>query len=171
MFNKLNENEVVYFTNRWRSYSKYNCPGIDERIRSSVEAISKMTGVIPLWSCSGHTLKEQEARFRKIHRLQSRYIVFGIYDDPSAFDDASIIFEQFEKWYRTISYDVFKTFRPRLEATYLANKMEGKGKCISPVWKLSFTYRLSHKEETFGEDPSNLDDVWSELMVAITQFS
>lgn len=170
MFNKLNEAEKEYFINRWRAYIKYNCAGVDERIRSSVEAIAKVPGVVPLWSCSGHTLDEQEAKMRKIHRLQTRYVVFGIYDDPSCFDDPSIIFEQFDRWYRTISYDVFKTFRPRLEATYLANKMEGRNKSISPVWKLSFTYRLSSKEDTFGEDPLNLDDVWNELIAELTKF-
>ena len=54
----------------------------DERIRDLIELIASIDGFVPVWSCSGHTLEENSARYpdEPEHHVEMNrfYVIFGV---------------------------------------------------------------------------------------------
>lgn len=172
MFNLLNEKESKFFCERWKKYVLDDFPGCDKRIKRSLVQLSIMPGLVPMWSCSGHTLKEQSVLNRKFYVAQTRYIIFGVYKDVNSLEEThTLVFERFEKWYRNLNLKTFRSFRPRLETTFLTNRSEPGEYTISPVWKLSFNYKLQYKEGLLGVDPTNLEVEWDKLISFLTEYN
>lgn len=152
MFNYVSDEHFQFLKMRWE---KTNREKIDPRILDSVIQFDTLEGVIPVWSCSGHTVSEQVAKKGKFHMCQERYIYFAVAQGHH------IIFQKFNDWMRELKRPEYLCIRPVMSTTLLNLNNQ-----LHPYWKIFFRYKLD--KDNGGNDPVQLEKYWNNFIHYLT---
>lgn len=169
MFNHVDQDQFDTLAQRYRLLVGSDFKGVDPLIKETVEKIWGTPGLVPVWSCSGHTGEEQLAKKKEakvVSRGQERKIYFA------SLEGQNEPFENFHWWAEKITYDTFHRFKPTLSAIRLhwgfnpdgTSNPELKGNGLTyALWKLSFSFTLTPDWQL----PPNLNTVWDGMIEAM----
>lgn len=177
MFHYVTVEQFDILSKRFGLVKESSFGGVDARIVPTLEKLSAVPGIVPVWSCSGHPSAEQLRRKpeKPIRVIQSRYVIFSVTGDCADW------FTRYDEWCSKLPYEVFLKYRPGLSAIYLnwgfgpdGKSVKGQKDDIYPLWKLEFTYRLHSPDNTEDKkdaiDPDDLEREWASLIDCMVQY-
>lgn len=148
MFNYASNEQFQFLKTRWE---KTNLSKIDERILESVIQFGSLEGVVPVWSCSGHTVSEQIKKRGKFIMPQERYICFAVAQGHTS------IFRNLEEWQQELNRNIYLKIRPVISTLPLNLNNQ-----LHPYWKICFRYKLDGNNG--GNDPDYLEHYWNNFI-------
>lgn len=167
MFNYASQEKFDILKKRWEQELAAGCPDIDPRMVDTLKVFNTLPGVVSIWSCSGHTKEEQEAKNKTFAERQRRHVLFA------ARPGSEELFVAFSHWCATQDNEDWSLARPELSTfdlvwcfKTLPNGEVAMGDIggLYPAWKLSMSY--FEREDL----PAYMTEQWDSLVRFITDY-
>lgn len=156
MFPTLTDDQFDVLTKRYATVDPLK--HIDERIRGLVQTLGEQPGVVPIWSCSGHTHEEQLAKDPESESEpdpnDDGHVIFGINRTGAA-----TIFKLTRFLHEMVDYDkIWRTLRPSLSCKSLLWAFsenfhdDVQKKVLYQCWELNFLGSFKPKNHPVQEE-------------------
>lgn len=133
----VNEQQFKVLKSRFEYILKRSSHCLDQRLLESIRILKDVDGIVPVWSCSGHT--EEESGFNK----EEIYITFAVNEKGKVFLDA---LDAVRKELAVSSYSRPRIYLDAMELVWGFNEeMEGDW---YPVWSIRLHFQEHGLEKT-----------------------
>lgn len=130
---------------------------VDPRIVPTLLKIGKLDGIVPIFSCSGHTADEQVEKAKRkgivpsnrINVFQRRYIMFVVNEKGIG------IIDLMDEWIDSLSVEIWRIIKPKIVKLWRNDKTHGKVHCFC----IEFNYTINQ-----GHSPEQLEVLWGEMI-------
>lgn len=171
MLNVLNDTDFNTLVTRWHVTVAEDISDVDKRMIDSLMKFNTIPGVVSIWSCSGHTLKEHEesgAPLEHYTERQSREIIFAINEQGWNAVKA------FETYCLTMDKDDWGLVRPEISAFQLIWCFDENLSCdrLYPCWCVKMHYNNTTDPESKIAKiiHTQMEALWDEMITFMVNY-